>query len=176
MHKDVMEILYSLEDIQKRSYEMGQEISLDYQGKNPILLGLLKGSVPFMAELCRSIDLDVYLDFMHVSSYQGVHSGELNIKKDMEQDVKGKDVIIVEDIIDTGNTLIHVRDLLLERGAASVKIATLLDKAECRQADIAADYVGFVMPNAFAIGFGLDFNEKYRNLPYVGVLKEECYL
>ena len=94
----------------------------------------------------------------------------------MEQDVKGKDVIIVEDIIDTGNTLIHVRDLLLERGAASVKIATLLDKAECRQADIAADYVGFVMPNAFAIGFGLDFNEKYRNLPYVGVLKEECYL
>ena len=112
MHQDVKEILYSLEDIQKRSYEMGQEISLDYQGKNPILLGLLKGSVPFMAELCRSIDLDVYLDFMHVSSYQGVHSGELNIKKDMEQDVKGKDVIIVEDIIDTGNTLIHVRDLL----------------------------------------------------------------
>lgn len=175
MHKDVKEILYTLEDIQKRTLEMGKEISNDYAGKTPILLGLLKGSVPFMAELSRVIEVDTYFDFMHVSSYEGVHSRELNIKKDMEQDVKGKDVLIIEDIIDTGNTLVHMKDLLLKRGAASVKIATLLDKAECRQADIQADYVGFVMPNAFAIGFGLDFNEKYRNLPYVGVLKEECY-
>lgn len=175
MHQDVKEILYSLEDIQKRSRELGRAISLDYAGKTPILLGLLKGSVPFMAELSKWIEVDAYMDFMHVSSYQGVQSGELNIKKDMEQDVKGKDVLIVEDIIDTGNTLVHVKELLLSRGANSVKIVTMLDKAECRVADIQADYVGFVMPNAFAIGFGLDFNEKYRNLPYVGVLKEECY-
>lgn len=175
MHRDVKEILYSLEDIQSRSKALGQEISHDYRGKTPILLGLLKGSVPFMAELSRWIDEDVYMDFMHVSSYQGVRSGKLHIKKDMEQDVKDKDVLIVEDIIDTGNTLLHVKELLLARGASSVKIVTLLDKAECRQAAIQADYVGFVMPNAFAVGFGLDYNEKYRNLPYVGILKEECY-
>lgn len=175
MHQDVKEILYSMEEIQKRSQEIGKQISQDYAGKRPILLGLLKGSVPFMAELAKWIELDVTMDFMHVSSYTGVHSGELNIKKDMEVDVQGQDVLIVEDIIDTGNTLFHVKKLLEDRGAASVRIVTLLDKAECRTADIEADYVGFVMPNAFAIGFGLDFNEKYRNLPYVGVLKEECY-
>ena len=175
MHQDVKEILFSLEDIEKRSRELGKEISLDYAGKTPILLGLLKGSVPFMAELSKWIEPDATMDFMHVSSYTGVHSGELNIKKDMEQDVLGKDILIIEDIIDTGNTLLHVKELLLERGAASVKIVAMLDKAECRTADIQADYVGFVMPNAFAVGFGLDFDEKYRNLPYVGVLKEECY-
>lgn len=175
MHQDVKEILYSLEDIQKRSQELGKQISEDYAAKTPILLGLLKGSVPFMAELSKWIEVDVTMDFMHVSSYNGVHSETLNIKKDMEQDVRGKDVLIIEDIIDTGNTLFHVKELLLERGASSVKIVALLDKAECRTVDIQADYVGFVMPNAFAIGFGLDFNEKYRNLPYVGILKEECY-
>lgn len=175
MHKDVKEILFSLEEIQKKSQELGQQITNDYSGKSPILLGLLKGSVPFMAELVKWIDLDMRMDFMHVSSYTGVQSGELNIKKDMEFDAKGQDIIIVEDIIDTGNTLSHVKELLESRGVASVKIVTLLDKAECRKADIQADYVGFVMPNAFAIGFGLDFDEKYRNLPYVGVLKEECY-
>lgn len=175
MHKDVKEILFSLEDIQKRSQALGAQITADYQGKHPILLGLLKGSVPFMAELCRYIDLDVMMDFMHASSYTGVKSGQLNIKKDMELDIVGQDVLIVEDIIDTGNTLSHIKQLLLDRGAASVKIVTMLDKAECRTADIQADYVGFIMPNAFAVGFGLDFNEKYRNLPYVGILKEECY-
>lgn len=175
MHKDVKEILFSLEDIQKRSQALGAQITVDYQGKSPILLGLLKGSVPFMAELCRYIDLDVMMDFMHVSSYSGVKSGQLNIKKDMELDIVGQDVLIVEDIIDTGNTLSHIKQLLLDRGATSVKIVTMLDKTECRTANIQADYVGFVMPNAFAIGFGLDYDEKYRNLPYVGVLKEECY-
>lgn len=176
MHQDVKEILFSLEEIQEKSKELGEKISNDYQGKEPILLGLLKGSVPFMAELAKWITVDVTFDFMHVSSYVGTHSGQLNIKKDMEQDVKGKDVIIVEDIIDTGNTLFYVKHMLLERGANSVKIVTLLDKAECRKIDIQGDYVGFVMPNAFAVGFGLDYDEKYRNLPYIGVLKEECYM
>ena len=176
MHKDVKEILFSNEQILEKCKELGEKISKDYEGKQPILLGLLKGSVPFMAEISKCITVDLTLDFMHVSSYVGAHSGQLNIKKDMEQNVEGKDVLIVEDIIDTGNTLYYVKHMLLERGAKSVKIVTLLDKAESRKIDIQADYVGFVMPNAFAVGYGLDYNEKYRNLPYVGVLKEECYM
>ena len=176
MHKDVNEILFSNEQILEKCEELGAQISKDYEGKQPILLGLLKGSVPFMAEISKCITVDLTFDFMHVSSYVGAHSGQLNIKKDMEQDVNGKDVLIVEDIIDTGNTLYYVKHMLLERGAKSVKIVTLLDKAESRKIDIEADYVGFIMPNAFAVGYGLDYSEKYRNLPYVGVLKEECYM
>ena len=176
MHKGVKEILFSNEQILDKCKELGEIISKDYEGKQPILLGLLKGSVPFMAEISKCITVDLTFDFMHVSSYVGAHSGQLNIKKDMEQNVEGKDVLIVEDIIDTGNTLYYVKHMLLERGAKSVKIVTLLDKAESRKIDIQADYVGFVMPNAFAVGYGLDYNEKYRNLPYVGVLKEECYM
>lgn len=176
MHKDVKEILFSNEQILEKCKELGEKISKDYEGKQPILLGLLKGSVPFLAEISKCITVDLTFDFMHVSSYVGAHSGQLNIKKDMEQNVDGKDVLIVEDIIDTGNTLYYVKHMLLERGAKSVKIVTLLDKAESRKIDIQADYVGFVMPNAFAVGYGLDYNEKYRNLPYVGVLKEECYM
>ena len=176
MHKDVKEILFSNEQILEKCEELGAQISKDYEGKQPILLGLLKGSVPFMAEISKCITVDLTFDFMHVSSYVGAHSGQLNIKKDMEQDVNGKDVLIVEDIIDTGNTLYYVKHMLLERGAKSVKIVTLLDKAESRKIDIEADYVGFIMPNAFAVGYGLDYSEKYRNLPYVGVLKEECYM
>ena len=176
MHKDVKEILFSNEQILEKCEELGAQISKDYEGKQPILLGLLKGSVPFMAEISKCITVDLTFDFMHVSSYVGAHSGQLNIKKDMEQDVNGKDVLIVEDIIDTGNTLYYVKLMLLERGAKSVKIVTLLDKAESRKIDIEADYVGFIMPNAFAVGYGLDYSEKYRNLPYVGILKEECYM
>ena len=176
MHKDVKEIIFSNEQILEKCEELGAQISKDYEGKQPILLGLLKGSVPFMAEISKCITVDLTFDFMHVSSYVGAHSGQLNIKKDMEQDVAGKDVLIVEDIIDTGNTLYYVKHMLLERGAKSVKIVTLLDKAESRKIDIEADYVGFIMPNAFAVGYGLDYSEKYRNLPYVGVLKEECYM
>lgn len=176
MHKDVKEILFSNEQILEKCEELGAQISKDYEGKQPILLGLLKGSVPFMAEISKCITVDLTFDFMHVSSYVGAHSGQLNIKKDMEQDVAGKDVLIVEDIIDTGNTLYYVKHMLLERGAKSVKIVTLLDKAESRKIDIEADYVGFIMPNAFAVGYGLDYSEKYRNLPYVGILKEECYM
>ena len=175
MHKDVKEILYTKEQITAKCEELGAIISKDYEGKRPVLLGLLKGSVPFMAELCKYLTVDLTFDFMHVSSYVGALSGQLNIKKDMEQDANGKDIIIVEDIIDTGNTLNIVKNLLLDRGANSIKIVALLDKFECRKVDIEADYVGCKMPDAFAVGYGLDFDEKYRNLPYVGILKEECY-
>ena len=176
MHKDVKEILFTMEQITDKCKELGEIISKDYEGKEPILLGLLKGSVPFMAELSKYLTIDLTFDFMHVSSYVGTLSGQLNIKKDMEQNAEGKDVLIVEDIIDTGNTLNIVKKLLLDRGAKSVKIVTLLDKYECRKVEIEGDYVGFKMPNVFAVGFGLDCNEEYRNLPYVGALKEECYM
>lgn len=176
MHQDVKEILFTPEEIQSKSKKLGEQITKDYQGKTPILLGLLKGSVPFMAELAKWIDLDLRFDFMHVSSYVGTHSGQLHIKKDIEQDIAGKDVIIVEDIIDTGNTLFYVKHMLLDRGANSVKIVTLLDKYESRKVEIEADYIGFKIPNAFVVGFGLDYDEKYRNLPYIGILKEEVYM
>ena len=175
MHPDVKEILFSLEDIQKKTAELGAQITKDYTGKPLILVGLLKGATPFYASLAQCIELDLEMDFMSVSSYTGTQSGELNIKMDISQDVTGKNILLVEDIIDTGKTLKNVKNLLLSRGAKSVKIVALLDKSEARTEDIQADYFGFIMPNAFAVGFGLDYNEKYRNLPYIGVLKEECY-
>lgn len=175
MHQNVKKVLFTLEEIEAKTKEIGQQITEDYQGKQPILLGLLKGSVPFMAELAKYIDVDLTFAFMHVSSYVGTHSGQLHIKQDIEIDVKGKDIIIVEDIIDTGNTLFYVKHMLLDRGANSVKIVTLLDKKECRKLEIKADYVGFEIPNAFVVGFGLDYDELYRNLPYIGILKEEVY-
>lgn len=175
MHQDVKEILFTQEQIEERTKALASKISEDYQGEEVIVLGLLKGSVPFMAQLCKSLDLDITMDFMHISSYDGVVSREIKIKKDMEQEVKGKHVLIVEDIIDTGKTLKNVKAIIENRGATTVKIVTLLDKYECRQVDIEADYVGFNIPNAFVVGYGLDFNEKYRQLPYVGVLKESCY-
>lgn len=175
MHKDVKEILFSGDEISKRCKELGQEIVNDYQGKEVLLIGLLKGSVPFLAELSKYIELDVEFDYMDVSSYEGVESHSITIKKDLDREVKGKDILIVEDILDTGKTLTTVKAMLLERGAASVEIATMLDKKEGRTYPIEAKYVGFEIPNAFVIGYGLDFNEKYRNLPYVGILKEECY-
>ena len=175
MHKDVKEVLFSLEEISHRTQMLADKISPDYAGKEPLLIGLLKGSVPFMAELMRDLSIDCSIDFMKVSSYDGVKSGELKIKLDLEQDITDKDVLIVEDIIDTGNTLYNIKKLLESRNPRSVKIVTLLDKVECRTADIHADYVGFDIPNAFVIGFGLDFDENYRQLPYIGILKEECY-
>lgn len=175
MHKDVKEVLYTQEEIVEKCKELGKIISKDYDGKEVILVGLLKGSVPFLAELSKYIELDVTFDYMDVSSYEGVESRTITIKKDLDQDVKGKDVLLVEDILDTGKTLTTVKAMLEERGATSVEIATMLDKKEGRTYPIEAKYVGFEIPNAFVIGFGLDFNEKYRQLPYVGILKEECY-
>lgn len=175
MHKDVKEILYTQEEITQKCKELGKQITHDYRGKDVILIGLLKGSVPFLAELSKYIELDVTFDYMDVSSYEGVESRTITIKKDIDQDVSGKELLLVEDILDTGKTLSTVKAMFEERGAASVEIVTMLDKKEGRTYPIEAKYVGYEIPNAFVIGFGLDFNEKYRNLPYVGILKEECY-
>lgn len=175
MHKDVKEILYTQEEITQKCKELAKTIMNDYHDKELILVGLLKGSVPFLAELSKYINLDLTFDYMDVSSYDGVESRTITIKKDIDQDVAGKDVLLVEDILDTGKTLTTVKAMLLEQGAISVEICTMLDKKEGRTFPIEAKYVGFDIPNAFVVGFGLDFNEKYRNLPYVGILKEECY-
>lgn len=175
MHKDVKEILYTQEEIVEKCKELAKQITNDYNDKEVILVGLLKGSVPFLAELSKYIELDVTFDYMDVSSYEGVESRTITIKKDLDQDVKGKDILLVEDILDTGKTLTTVKAMLEERGANSVEIVTMLDKKEGRTYPIEAKYIGFEIPNAFVIGFGLDFNEKYRQLPYVGILKEECY-
>lgn len=175
VHKDVKEILYTQEEITQKCKELGKLIMNDYHDKEVIMIGLLKGSVPFLAELSKFVSLDVTFDYMDVSSYEGVESRTVTIKKDIDQDVKGKHVLLVEDILDTGKTLSTVRAMFEERGAQSVEIVTMLDKSECRQFPIEAKYVGYQIPNAFVVGFGLDYDEKYRNLPYVGILKEEVY-
>lgn len=177
LEQDIKKILISHDEIVTASRELGQKLTEDYQGKNPILVGILKGSVPFMAELIKHIDTHIELDFMLVSSYHGgtSSSGVINIIKDMDQDIKGRDILFVEDIIDTGKTLKSLKELFEGRQPASVKIATLLDKPEGRLVEIEADYTCFTIPNEFVVGYGLDYDENYRNLPYIGVLKEEVY-
>lgn len=177
MHKDVEEILVSEEQIQKRCEELGKELSEYYRSRNsrPMLIGLLKGSVPFLVDVMKKMDVDVEIDFMDVSSYMGTNSTEVRIIKDIESSVTDMDVLIVEDIIDTGKTLEKVVDLIKAKGAREVKILTLLDKPSGREIDnIQADFVGFTIPKKFVIGYGLDYNQKYRNLPYVGVIKKEA--
>ena len=177
LENDIKKILISHDEIVAAARELGQKLTKDYQGKNPILVGILKGSVPFMAELIKHIDTHIELDFMLVSSYHGGTSstGVINIIKDMDQDIKGRDILFVEDIIDTGKTLKSLKELFEGRQPASVKIATLLDKPEGRLVEIEADYTCFTIPNEFVVGYGLDYDENYRNLPYIGVLKEEVY-
>ena len=177
LEQDIKKILISHDEIVTAARELGQKLTKDYQGKNPILVGILKGSVPFMAELIKHIDTHIELDFMLVSSYHGgtSSSGVINIIKDMDQDIKGRDILFVEDIIDTGKTLKSLKELFEGRQPASVKIATLLDKPEGRLVEIEADYTCFTIPNEFVVGYGLDYEENYRNLPYIGVLKEEVY-
>ena len=177
LEQDIKKILISHDEIVTAARELGQKLTEDYQGKNPILVGILKGSVPFMAELIKHIDTHIELDFMLVSSYHGgtSSSGVINIIKDMDQDIKGRDILFVEDIIDTGKTLKSLKELFEGRQPASVKIATLLDKPEGRLVEIEADYTCFTIPNEFVVGYGLDYDENYRNLPYIGVLKEEVY-
>lgn len=177
LEQDIKKILISHDEIVAAARELGQKLTEDYQGKNPILVGILKGSVPFMAELIKHIDTHIELDFMLVSSYHGGTSstGVINIIKDMDQDIKGRDILFVEDIIDTGKTLKSLKELFEGRQPASVKIATLLDKPEGRLVEIEADYTCFTIPNEFVVGYGLDYEENYRNLPYIGVLKEEVY-
>ena len=178
MHQDLKKILVSEEEIVAKCKELGARISHDYRtiGEIPLLVAVLKGSVPFLAELVKHIDLDIEFDFMDVSSYEGTESiGDVRIIKDLERSIKGTRILLVEDIVDTGRTIKEVTRLLLNKGATEVKIISLLDKPSRRVIEISADYVGFEIPNEFVVGFGLDFNEKYRNLPYVGVLKDEFY-
>ena len=177
LENDIKKILVSHDEITEAAKKLGAQLTKDYAGKNLILVGILKGSIPFMAELVKHIDTHIEMDFMMVSSYHGgtASSGVINIKQDVTQDIKGRDVLFVEDIIDTGQTLKNLRDMFIEREAASVKIATLLDKPEGRVVEIEADYTCFTIPNEFVVGYGLDYKENYRNLPYVGVLKEEVY-
>ncbi|MBO1304882.1 hypoxanthine phosphoribosyltransferase [Enterococcus sp. 669A] len=175
--KDIESVLIDRAEIQQRCVELGKELTKDYADKNPLVVGILKGAVPFMADIVREIDTYLELDFMDVSSYgnQTVSSGEVKIIKDLDTNVEGRDLLIVEDIIDSGRTLHYLVELFKYRKAKSVKIVTLLDKPEGRIVDIEADYIGFNVPNEFVVGYGLDYAETYRNLPYVGILKPEVY-
>ena len=177
LDKDILEVFYSEEQIKARVAELGEAITKDYRGKAPVLVSVLRGSYIFMADLTRAIDLPCTVDFMSVSSYGAgtTSSGQVRIIKDLSEPIEGKDLIIVEDILDSGNTLFYLRDVLATRKPASMSICTLLDKPERRVKPITADYSGFEVPDAFVVGYGLDYAEKYRNLPYIGVLKPEIY-
>lgn len=177
LEKDIKTVLITKEEIAKRVKEIGEEITKDYAGKDVVLVGILKGAMPFLCDLMREIDLPVTLDTMLVSSYGNstVSSGHVKIRKDLDKDIRGKHVIVVEDIIDTGNTLSMLLPLLKERGATSVELAVCLDKKERREAQVDVKYIGFEIPDEFIVGFGCDYAEKYRNLPDVCVLNSKVY-
>ncbi len=177
MHDDIKTVLVSEEQLKAKVAELGAQISRDYAGKNLVLVSILKGSVVFMADLMRSVTIPCSVDFMAVSSYgnQTTTTGAVKINKDLNQDIEGRDIILVEDILDSGVTLHYLKDYLSVRRPASITIATLLDKPARRKAPIHAAYAGFEVPDAFVVGYGLDYAEKYRNLPYIGVLKPEVY-
>jgi len=175
-YKDVEKILISEEEIKEICKRLGKQISEDYKGKKLLLVSVLKGAVVFLADLMREITCDCELDFMSVSSYSGTKTtGVVKFKKDMDVDPDGQDILIVEDILDSGITLSYLKKVLLDRNAASVKVCTFLDKPANRKTDIEAEYVGRTVPDEFIIGYGLDYNEKYRNLPFVGVLSPKVY-
>lgn len=177
LERDIEKTFYSEEQIQERVKALGTVISKDYEDKNPLVVGILKGAVPFLSDLVRSMDIHMEMDFMDVSSYGNatVSSGEVRILKDLSTVVEGRHILIVEDIIDSGRTLKYLVDLLKHRKAASVKIVTMLDKPEGRVVEMDADYIGFEVPNEFVVGYGLDYAEDYRNMPYIGILKPEIY-
>ena len=176
MLNDIEKVLISEEELQAKIKEMGQKISEDFRGKEPLFVGVLKGCFIFMSDLLRYVDIKCTMDFMAVSSYQGTSStGAVKINKDLSQDIEGRHIIIVEDILDSGVTLSYLKKYLEVRKPASISIATLLDKPARRKADVYADYFCFEVPDAFVVGYGLDYNEVYRNLPYIGVLKPEMY-
>ncbi|HEY8693722.1 MAG TPA: hypoxanthine phosphoribosyltransferase [Chloroflexota bacterium] len=167
------EILLSEEQLQVRIRELGRQISQDYAGKAPLMVGVLKGAAMFLVDLIRAVDLPLAIDFMAVSSYGAAteSSGVVRILKDLETPIEGRDVVLVEDIIDSGLTIAYVLDMLRRRGPASLKVCALLVKEQAAEAGLKADYVGFTIPNKFVVGYGLDFDEKYRNLPYLGILQ-----
>ena len=177
MRNDLQETLVSKEEIDAIVARLGAEISRDYEGKNPILITVLKGAFIFMADLCRAITVPCTMDFMSVSSYGNgsTTSGTVRIRKDLDVDIKGQDVIIVEDILDSGVTLSNLIEMLQTRDPASMKLVTLFDKPDRRKADVTIDYCGMQVPDAFIVGYGLDYAEKYRNLPEVSILKPEVY-
>lgn len=179
MINDIKSVFYSKEQLDDIVKNMGRQISLDYKDKNLLVVGILKGSFIFMADLVREITIPCKVDFMCISSYQNSmrSSGQVKITKDLDTNIEGYDVLIVEDILDTGKTLNHVREILSVRKPNSIRIATLLDKPERRSPDIdlVADYSGAPVPDEFVVGYGLDFAQNYRNLPFIGVLKEEKY-
>ena len=177
MERDIEKVLLSEEQLQNRVRELGEQISADYADKTPVLASVLRGSYIFMADLSRAISRPCTIDFMSVSSYgRGTtSSGQVEIIKDLSDSIEGKDLLIVEDILDSGNTLSYLLKLLQARHPASIKLCTLLDKPSRRVKPIHTDYVGFEVPDEFVVGYGLDYDEKYRNLPYIGILKPCVY-
>ena len=169
-----LEVLFSQEQIQHRIKELGAEITRDYAGRNPLLIGVLKGACFFLSDLLRSIDTRLSIEFMAISSYGSSTrtSGEVRIMKDLDVPIEGRDILVVEDIVDTGLTLTYLLENLKSRGASSVKLAALLDKHERREKEVPIDYLGFQIPDAFVVGYGLDYAERYRNLPFIAVLKD----
>ena len=179
MEQDIQKVLISEEQLQTRIKELAKEVSSDYAGKDPIFVGVLKGVVMFFGDFVKQVTIPCEIDFMCISSYSGTEStGKMRVKMDVSADIKGRHVIVLEDIFDTGNSLNFTYNYLLSMEPASLKIVTLLDKPERRNPDVTlkADYTGFVIPNEFVVGYGMDYNEHYRNLPYVGVIKPEVYM
>lgn len=177
LDKDISEVLVTKEELDKINARLGAQITKDFEGKNLLVVGILKGSLYFMADLTRYIDLPLKLDFLAVSSYGGgtTSTGAVKIVKDIDIDLAGYDLLLVEDILDSGRTLDYVTKLLSARGANSISIVTLLDKPERRVVDLKPDYVGCDVPDEFVVGYGLDYDQKYRNIPYIGALKREIY-
>ncbi len=177
MQNDIKQILLTQEQLQEKVKELGKQITEDYKGRTPLVICVLKGAFIFMADLVKQIEIPIEIDFMAVSSYgtSTKSTGVVKIVKDLDASVEGRDVLIVEDIIDSGLTLSYLIDVLERRNALSVSVVTLLDKPERRSVDLEVDYKGFVLPDEFVVGYGLDYAEKYRNLPYIGVLKPEIY-
>lgn len=177
MKVDIQEILIDEKALEKRVGELGAKISEDYHGKYPILIGILKGSAVFLSDLMRKITIPVEIEFLKASSYgsEAQSSGVVELEKDLSIDLDGRYIILVEDIIDTGNTLRYLLDRFKDLGATDVKVCSLLDKPTRREHSLVADYIGFEIPNEFVVGYGLDYAQKYRNLPYIGILKKEIY-
>jgi len=177
MEQDIERVLLTEEELKAKVRELGEKISADYQGKEPLLISVLRGSYIFMADLTRALTIPCQVDFMAVSSYGSgtTSSGQVNIIKDLSDSIEGKDVIVVEDILDSGNTLHYLLQVLSARHPASIRLATLLDKPSRRTKPVQANYVGFSVPDKFVVGYGLDYDERYRNLPYIGILKPCVY-
>lgn len=177
MRDDIKEVYFTQEQLAAKVAQLGAQITKDYQDKNPLIVSVLKGSYVFMADLTRAVDIPCNVDFMVVSSYgtSATSSGEVQIIKDIEQPIDGRHLLIVEDILDSGVTLSYLMQVLQARGAASIRLCALLSKPERRKIDVKVDYLGYEIPDEFVVGYGLDYAEKYRNLPYIGILKPEVY-